>query len=273
MTVCAAAVCQDGQGIVAICDRLMSMSVGSVSTESMLKAHRVHGTRWVALIAGDVSDAPGVLRGVRERLTESQGTPEEIRQAFEDVCTDEIRRKVRPILSKWNLAMKDLQSGPSPSLHPFFYNKVMSEIAGLRSLGCSFLVCGFGPNHSDEAVILEVTTTGQIRQFQDVVDFWTIGSGHGRAIEAFTERGYGPRTKFPVAVYCAYEAKFRAEKSKGVGRKTWMFLIDHDGLHVQVGETRLMADIRNACRKGRAMPAAILKRIAGVIPARFNEYE
>jgi len=249
------------------------MSVGSWSADSISKAHRVHGTRWIALVAGgDVGYAPGVLTEVRERLVDTRGTAREVRQAFGDVCAAEIERKIRLILIRYGVTMERLQAGPSASLHSRFYEEVMDAIRR-KELECSFLVCGFGPEHSDEAVVFEVLTSGKIRQFQDVVGFWAIGSGSEHAIEAFTHHQDGPRTKFPVAVYCACEAKFRAEKNQGVGRKTWLFLIDQAGVHVQVGETNLTADIRSACDTEAAMSQDLIKRISGVSPRRFNEYE
>lgn len=277
VTVCIAAACEDGRGIVAVCDRLVS--VGSLSAESILKAHRVHGTRWIALVAGDdVGYAPGVLRGVRERLAEAQGTPKEIRQTFEDVCADEIARKVRPILSKWNLTIEQIHAGPSASLHLSLYDKIVADIDREKGLECAFLVCGFGPNASDEATILEILPNGKIRQFQDVVNFWAIGSGKKHAIQSLVRRQYGPRTKFSTCVYCVCEAKFSAEKDRGVGKKTWLFLIDQDGVHVQLGEAALMKEMRStwvASRKSSnyRIPATVIQRIAQIIPRRFNDYE
>ena len=272
VTICAAAVCEDGRGIVAVCDRLIS--IGSVTSDAVLKAHRIHGTRWVAFVAGnDVGYASGVFQGVRDLLSGSRGTSEDVRRACEEICAKEIQRKIQPILTKWGVTREQVLAGPTPSLHPSVLNTIKAALNKEDSLECSFLVCGFGPEHSDEGTILEISPQGTIRQFHDQTGYWAIGSGSDRALNAFLRRQYGPRTKFPVCIYCVCEAKFSAERVKSVGRRTWLFLIDQDGVHVQMGETKLMSDIRKACRAFRPVPSRLTRRIAGIIPQRFNEYE
>lgn len=269
MTICAAAVCEDGRGIVAVCDRMAGQ--GATSMESILKATRIHGTRWVALIAGeDVGFAPGIMRRVREQLAETQGTPDEVREAFEEQCAYELRSKIRTILSRWQLTIEQLFD-PEAAIDKPFRAELIARISAV-TLECSFLVCGFGPRLSDEATIFEIGSAGQIREFSEPTSFWAIGAGGRHAIESFVRRGYGPRTKFPVAVYCACEAKFSAENAPGVGRRTWLFLIDPDGVHLQMGETTLMGDIRKSCRRFVPVPSRLTKRIARIIPGRFNEY-
>jgi hypothetical protein len=61
-----------------------------------------------------------------------------------------------------------------------------------------------------------------------------------------------------------------AESAPGVGQRTWIFLVDEDGLHVQAGEP-WVKEARRLWEAGGAprIPQDVTKRMAALLPERF----
>jgi hypothetical protein len=155
VTVCIAAVCEDGRGIVAACDRLMS--AGSTSSDSILKAHRL-GTHWLAMVSGnDISHVTPILKRAETQLAETRYMPEEVEGALAAAYADETRKEAeRTLLAPLGLTMKEFCAGPGESWHPGLYAQLTDQIQRV-TLGCDFLVCSFDLDHMHEAAILHVS--------------------------------------------------------------------------------------------------------------------
>lgn len=232
MTVCAAAICDDGESIVAICDRRMSL--GYTSTDALLKACLVDPNhRWLALYAGDdIGRVVPILRDVKSRLN-SPGirTVPEVEKAFRAACAADLA---------------DRGPGAKPE--------------------CEFLVCGFGPDMTDGSdAALFCVESGEQAQHWD--SYAAIGSGSTAAILSLSFHDYGPATQLPIAFYLMCEAKFMADKAEGISPQTWLFGLGPAGIRFRGGEkaVRSVREIWSGEGKPR-IPKDISKRIQDLFP-------
>lgn len=221
MTICIAAICDEGRAIVIASDR----QVGVGFTSSELDESKVGDLYkdWHVAIAGSVTNATEVVLRARrlEKTLPSLMTFDVMASVEKAYRATRMGKVEGTILAAHGWTLTDFQQHGSQRLPPGTYARIDTEIA-LYDLEVGLLICGFDEN---SASIMTIVNPG-VGADHFKLGFWCIGSGSTLAQASLFSRDYSWRWSAKKAAYCLYEAKKVAERATGVGDKaTDVFLI------------------------------------------------
>lgn len=229
MTQLIGAICEQGQKVVLISDRMVERA--GLAFERGTKGQSI-ASNAIVLTAGTVHE-PELIRDVKsefqgvsnpsiltivKRLTEKY---HEIRLAR---VNDEILRargfnSIEEFYSKQRL------------LHDSLIIDINSSIEGY-DLGIHLLVAGV----DSEAHIYYVCNPGTYSSY-DEISFFCPGMGKEQAESTFVWYVFTPELPLRETLYIAFEAKRKAESAGSVGQATDAWIIDKEGIHEVKPET------------------------------------
>lgn len=252
MTVCIASICHtdDGDYIVGICDKMLSMSTASAD-DLALKFTSI-GDRWVAMFAGnDISPVVPIFKTVRRSVSElSEETLEEIVDLFRAAVRKESTKRAEAIvLSRFDLDMAEFRRSGLVSLGAELFTRLAYEIEQI-TLDLTFLVFGFEDPQDPKPHIFTIDGRGEV-SYYDIGGFGAIGSGQTSALGTlFGLRGSVTYKELPDALYLLAKAKFAAESALGVGKETIAFVLQADSERylVHTAEMRKIKAVWEASR-------------------------
>jgi hypothetical protein len=217
MTVCIAAICESGYGLVFAMDMMVSMGWVSMDAQAF-KAFRL-SPNWHALFAGDdISPTEPILRSVRKSLKTCSNDLPEVMNVFAGAYQDHLQlQATNQVLSRYHWTLDSfLREGPQ-ALGPEGFADIRQQYETVK-FDCEFLVCGFDYEH--KAHIFTVKNPG-VPENRSQVGFWAVGTGEYMALANLMGREvHIPTEKIERVIYYICEAKFAAERATGVGKST-----------------------------------------------------
>jgi hypothetical protein len=193
MTVCIAAMADNGKQIVTVSDHKLSMQDYSADNLACKDVPIHHN--WYALTANDVSYTPFLLDSVTSELVKKRGwSVHEVAHIFRVQRSALEEAEINSsILGKHGYTRDTFNAKGKDELRSSTYNSLRRKIEAF-SLRNDFLVYGFGPDVSGhiDGHIFTSDASGEIRSC-DSLGFWAIGSGTHMLLAPFssTLKGLG----------------------------------------------------------------------------------
>jgi 20S proteasome alpha/beta subunit len=234
MTVCIAAICDDGKAIVVAADRMFTTPGISVEFETEEQKIEQLADNCVALSAGNSAYATEVLGAVRQHLNANRSPW--IAEVAEAVRVEYTATRHKKIDETIVMAMLGAdfstfrQRGGTLATYLEKQQQMFQQITMMGNqynLGVDIIVAGID---TETAHISQITHPGSLFNLEKL-GYATIGSG---AIHAMTKLTLGSQTRHTGlydTVHIVYEAKRAAEAAPGVGNATDIAVIRaQDGL-------------------------------------------
>jgi hypothetical protein len=225
MTICIAAICENGHAIVVAADR----EVGIQITASELldgKFHHLFG-QWSIGISGTVTNATDVIGAARKLRPTLQSlsvldTRTAVEKAYRQV---RLARAEGRFLANRGWTLDEFKAVGSSKLPPTTYASIDAQIS-FFDFEADLIIAGFGEG-DDGPSILTVRNPGLCVDHSKL-GFWCVGSGSTAAQMALFARNYSWNEPVEKAAYLVLEAKINAEHASGVGTSTDLHLIHKD---------------------------------------------
>lgn len=209
MTICIGALCDDGQGVVACADHMVTG--GDVQFEQAGSKITRLTDRCVALTAGPALTHTDVFD--RARMAISQQAEPSIRQIVEAVkqAYAEIRneRAEEKFLRPLGLSLQTYLHAGSDLV--FQLGREITEFG----LGLHIVIAGVDQSGGHLYMVADPGTA----ECFDALGFITIGSGSRHAEAVFISHSYARSFSVVEAAFVAFEARRRAESAPGVGNR------------------------------------------------------
>jgi hypothetical protein len=264
MTVCIAALCESREAIVAVSDHMLSTDDFS-SDNLALKMDNLSEFWKVLFAANDLSSVVQVIEEAKRQIGpwDSEKDLEEITAIVQRAFLKEIERKIdSEVLHRYGLNRESFISSGLKKLGASLFRDLAQEIKSV-SLDCQFLVYGFDSHGKGH--IFTVGDPGKL-EIWDTAGMCVIGSGKYMALSSLFFHSSGFLTPAPKAIYHACEAKFMAETSPGVGKKTFVSFLrkGHAECYLTGNEVAQIKDAWDSNGKPR-IPSGIEDEIARMI--------
>jgi hypothetical protein len=222
MTLCIAAVARSsgGKSYITVSDHMLSNS--SMSAEPTLVKTSFIGTkiRWAVMFAGDTTHAYRIIQRVINSTAGQTETFAVMESAFEMAFKAELEQKINDeLLSPLGITREQFQKTGKKAFGREIFGKMLYQIGNVR-LDTDLLI-------GNASRIFSVSDPGKI-DYHDPLGFHAIGVGATLAQAALMG---AIDSLHPVnhIVYRLLEAKFRGEAAAGVGKKTFLTVMDAAG--------------------------------------------
>ena len=229
VSVCIALLCENRKKLVCITDQ--KTSFGGFSAEYFTNKIGII-ERTVILYAADHADhafsildyARDILQGMKHK------TPRKIAQAVNDAYEVQLNLEIESrVLRRYKFTVDSFREKGKKLCTEVVYNKICEKIADVE-IKASFLVCSF--DDKGDCHIYSAGNEEAIKNYGDA-GLWAIGTGQPSALAALSFQidkqrfmpVYGPLQK---CLYVGLDAKFMAESAEGVGRSTFVFVVEKD---------------------------------------------
>ena len=218
MTVCIAALYDDGRGAVLASDRMVTAHIPigyEYEHDKNSKIIEVAGATY-ALLSGDVLSGHEVLRMAQVRLSGQNEVPASIVAETIRGCYQQLRR-TRIVHNELEPRGLDLESyyQMQNQLNPTVSQVVDQALVGYN-LQVEMLVVG--PN-GGRFSIYTIVNPGMIIE-NDAIGHTAIGSGAPHALSSLIEQTYDPSMTSEQVIEFVTNAKQRSEVAPGVGKLT-----------------------------------------------------
>ena len=226
MTICVAALCDNGQKVVVASDRMLSAAFLTAEFDHPHTKIATISPLCVALSAGDALY-------VTDILTDSSGISNQLQNPTIQLITDEVKQRfihVRHRLLDENLfqprglSFKDFYRGVIQGVPPDLGVMLDTQVQSFM-LGVSLIVAGVDDSGSH---IYSIEDPGSSQCF-DRLGYHAIGSGHRHAILSLVTLQHDVSSSLNWTIYKVYCAKRHAEMAPGVGTATDMRVLGPDG--------------------------------------------
>lgn len=234
MTVCVATICDEGKALVLAADKMVSIGFveGELDNIKMMAIHPF----WYMMIAGDdIGPLFEIVDLARAELAQSIDVS--LEQVIEIVQRNyglvRIRRAEALILKPvgWTIQGFNREGTALPN-----FLEMQSRVQSYE-LSVQILVAGFDPRLRPPAKIFTLDPSDKgIPRRHDIPGFASIGSGAVAAEYMMHFRDVSPKLPVRAAVYYTLEAKYFGEYASGVGLRTDMLVIYHDGVNLKMVE-------------------------------------
>jgi 20S proteasome alpha/beta subunit len=226
MTVCIAANCASGKGVVVASDRMLSAPHLTLEFDHPdAKIDRI-GQRCVALTAGDALAAQEILAG-------GSGIAGQLQDPLISHYADHLRRQYvdarRRVANQYYLeprgmSFEEFYLGGALSRLPSDLGMTLDAMIQRINLGVSIILAGIDGSGGH---IYGIEDPGTVACF-DRLGFHAIGSGYRHAMMTLVTYGQHHSTDINRTIFNVYSAKRFAEAAPGVGSATEMRVITQD---------------------------------------------
>lgn len=223
MTLCIAAVARSsggGHSYITVSDHMLSSS--SMSAEPVLVKTSFIGTkiRWAVMFAGDPTHAYSIIQRAINSAAGQTETFAVMEAAFKTAFKAELEQKINDeLLSPMGITREQFQQTGKEAFGREIFGKMLYQI-GNAKLETDLLI-------GNASRIFSVSDPGKI-EYHDPLGFHAIGSGATLA-EASLMGVIDSVHPVNHIIYRLLEAKFRGEAASGVGRKTFLTVMDATG--------------------------------------------
>lgn len=253
MTICIGALCDEGQGVVACADHMVTG--GDVQFEQAGSKITKLTDRCIALTSGPALTHTDVFDRVRMAIR-SQADPsirqvvEEVKKAYSATRNERAEEKyLRPL----GLSLQTyLQAGSD------LVFQLGRQITEFR-LGLSIVIAGVDHTRGHLYIVKDPGTA----ECFDGLGFVTIGSGSRHAEATFIAHSYSRGFTVVEAAFVAFEARRRAESAPGVGNRLTDLI--YIGSEIREFNESALEGFQDACRKLRDNEDEARKAILTVV--------
>lgn len=183
------------------------------------------------MTAGDPSPATPILDYVGAAL---HATPDNTLQStvicFEQAFDEQLSSLRKQILAPYGMTLQNYHQIGPPLSETF--QRILFEMSNV-SLPTTFLVFGF--DESKEPHIFTIRDKGRVEYF-DMAGFWAIGSGQTASLGVLFNKNHSRFDSYQTVLWNLCEAKFAAEAAPGVGKGSFMVVLEPDGRHRTLGD-------------------------------------
>jgi hypothetical protein len=246
MTICIAAICDKGHGIVLASDRELGINFTSAEFPDgkFIPLFQKNSLQWAAGIAGAVSNAIEVIAAVRRRESSLETKDSFAIKGVVEEGYREARLHVAEgkYLASRGLTLKEFRAAGVKELPATTYANIDAQIAYF-DFEADLIIAGFGDEMGP--TILTVTNPG-ICTDHTKLGFWCVGSGSPAAQMSLFARSYSWLATPEAAAYSLLEAKINAEHAVGVGTTTDIHLIRKGAsqtVQIQPSTMKVMRDM------------------------------
>lgn len=226
MTICIAALCEEGQAVVVASDRMLSAPFLTIEFDHPDAKIDTINPRCVVLSSGDALS-------VTDILSDSSGISNQLQDPTVQLIMDEVKQRFVQVRGRLinerlfqprGLSFKNYYNGVIQGL-PSDLAMLLDNQVQTFQLGVSLTVAGID---STGAHIFSIEDPG-VSQCFDRLGYHAIGSGHRHAIVSLVSLQHDRKINFRSALYNVYSAKKHAEMAPGVGQTTDISIIDKNG--------------------------------------------
>jgi hypothetical protein len=258
MTVCVAAICDNGKTIILVSDRMIGP--GFIESEPNLnKVIKLHGQWWVLFAGDDISPVFDIVDYAKEAIKKKhitanlppdnpallQTVMDAVRESYEKKRMEQAESLyLKPI--GWDIDSFNASAGGANCLPDF--GEIKAKIADYF-LNVELLVAGFSEGIA--YVFSLIGREGAIVNRHDLPGFYSIGSGGIGASFMMYYRDLSYKTIAREAVYYAMEAKLFGEQASGVGEDTDLYIAKSDGSFVTLSEDTIEGSLVTVWNKLR----------------------
>jgi hypothetical protein len=226
MTICIGAICDDNKAVVIASDRMITSTYPLIEFEHSRSKTTQISNSCIALTAGDALANAELFRKVKGVTSSvAQPTISGINDTIKNVY---IEQRLQKANEKY-LRPRGLEIGNLYKNQPLMNTDLFLRIDNLvekHRLGLEVLVWGVD---NSGAHIYYVTDPG-ISECYDNLGYCAVGSGMIHSVQNFIFRNLSPHSSINETIYTVFEGKRLAENAPGVGQKTDMLLISHEGV-------------------------------------------
>jgi len=214
MTLVQASICENGNTIIFIADRMVSSSMGEyIQYEKEGNSSKIF--RFKNNVIGFAGVLPDIIK-VKNRLELKDNFEEfldNILKVMKDIKDEELERLIinESIWKNKEEFIQNQQICP-PELKDFIFAKNAKS-----KLQINCLIAGF--NKNNEAKIFSINNEYDVYDHSDLA-YYSIGSGTPFSVIFFDQENYDNKCSLEEGLYFAYRAKKTAESHIGVGTQT-----------------------------------------------------
>jgi hypothetical protein len=245
MTICIAAICDNGHGIVLAADRELGIQItsGEVAGKFMpLFGDHDWKNEWAVGIAGTVANATDVIGATRGKAPTPQSfSTHDVRRIVEDAYREvRLARAEGLYLANRGYTLKEFRTLGLAGVPQ--YPNLDAQIA-FYDHNADLIFAGWG-NEGTGPAILTITNPGVATE-HSVLGFWCIGTGATAARVSLFARDFSWAWSPEKTAYYLYEAKIAAQRATGVGTMhTDIHLMRKTGTPISLGEKTLEVMVR-----------------------------
>ncbi len=233
MTICIAAMCENGKAVIAASDKMITYSAPPYHQfEHPRSKLQILARRAVIATAGSALLPSEFINLIKEEMAKIEKLNiREIAYAAERAYR---RLRVKGIegrvLSAYGITWSEYRDIVKSGEITDLYYRIISQVENFR-IELEAIIAGVDESG---AHIYVIDNPGYSNSFDDI-GYTAIGSGEYHAIRSFIENYYSVSLPIPQALYVVYEAKKYAEFAPGVGKQTDIVIITEDGV-IEVNE-------------------------------------
>ena len=256
MTQLIGAICECGEKIVTVSDRMVSSGDMTLTFEQeRMKVIQLTDNS-VVLTAG-TAHQPDLIRDVQRKCQGQEsilGIAKILKQIYQEYRTQKVIDMI--LIPTLGIHGFDEWHRKQKNLHDHIVLETSKNINHL-GLGLRLILAGI----DEEGHLITIHDPGDYTSFDNLSYCCEgIGTGHANAVFAFYR--YSRKFSLSDAMYIAFEAKKRAEMAGGVGQKTDILIIDKESGAQKVNEETIerLEDIYDD-REKQTKQAGVDKRI------------
>jgi hypothetical protein len=232
VTICIAALCQDGSTVIGISDRMMTVGEDIEYERALTKASPI-APHIVVMYSGDArihSDLYcSVRREMHEDVARSVWGVKDVAEAYaRQYAAERAKRAERDILKPLGL-----HSASFIASQKFMARRLVRDLAekmrSYKHLDLMEIICGVNKSTGEGHVY--TVDNGEI-QCEDDAGFAAAGTGQWHATSRMLLNRHTRGAGLAETLFRTYSAKKRAEAAPGVGVETDMFILTADGLTI-----------------------------------------
>lgn len=243
MTICIAAICDSGHGIVMAADRELGIQI--TSGEMVGKFLPLFGNHsWknecavgIAGTATNATDVIGEARRLRSKEMMPVSSSYELRRIVEKSYRHvRLARAEGLYLASRGWTLEDFYDSGTKRLSESVFAQIDARIV-TYDFNTDLIVAGFFEEEVGPSIITVVNPGVCVDH--TILGFWCVGSGSTAAQVSLFNRSYSWSMSPEEAAFYLLEAKVAAEKATGVGGRTDMHLMRRHGVPVSLGHQTL----------------------------------
>ncbi len=227
MTVCVAALCQDGEKRIAVAasDRMVTYG-GFIEFEHAESKMTEVSSHALVMVSGDTLIGTRLARDVADQFGGAQAVADiatRLAAQYEATRNDLMEQQILALRALNHAAYYDKHNSLNPQV-TFAIDQQMTQFNPQIEL----LLAGVDPSG---AHIFTVHNPGRPERLHDVIGYAAVGSGTLHALQSMIGFGHSASAAYHETVFRVYASKRRAEVAPGVGHDTDLAVISDEGIH------------------------------------------
>lgn len=223
MTICVGAVCDNGDKVVVVSDRMVTAEHLSIEFEGQESKIIKLTNSCVAMTAGSALIHDEIFGAAKSEVNSGSITliPQIIDKLKKAFVNERKKRFEESILKPRNMTLDEFYGGAQRRLDPTISMRLDRELENAK-LNLEIIIAGVDQSGGHVYCLLDPG----VAQCFNALGFCGIGSGYPHSMYSLIFGNFNPRTTVNKAAYLVYEAKRKSESAPGVGENMDMAIID-----------------------------------------------